>query len=71
MQHVTLEGHQLSGEESFAVELDNNGDVYYEVLTVSKPDNLLALVSLPMLRFFQLKFMAQSLDAVKKAAAGA
>ena len=68
--HATLEGHQLSGEESFAVEWHKNDDVWYEVLTVSKPDNLLSLVSSPMLRFFQLKFMSQSMNAVKAAAAG-
>lgn len=66
--HATLQGHQLAGEEAFAVELHDNGDVWYEMTTVSKPDNLLALLSAPMLRFFQLRFMSQSMDAVKKAA---
>lgn len=68
--HATLEGHQLSGEESFAVEWHKNDEVWYEVLTVSKPDNLLAVLSQPMLRFFQLKFMSESLAAVKDAASG-
>jgi uncharacterized protein (UPF0548 family) len=27
--HATLEGHQLAGEEAFAVELHKNGDVWY------------------------------------------
>ena len=66
--HATLEGHQLSGEEAFAVELHKNDDVWYELTTVSRPASLLSVLSLPMLRFFQLKFMNQSMDAVKKAA---
>ena len=65
--HVTLEGHQLAGEESFAVEWLKNDEVWYEVLTVSKPASLLSVLSQPMLRFFQLKFMGESIDAVKKA----
>jgi len=68
--HVTLDGHQLSGEESFAVELLKDDSVWYEILTVSRPASLLSILSSPMLRFFQLRFMAQSVDAVKKAAAG-
>jgi uncharacterized protein (UPF0548 family) len=68
--HCTMDGHQLAGEESFAVELMKNGDVIYEAVLVSKPASLLSIVSTPMLRFFQIKFMAESVSAMKKAAAG-
>ena len=65
-----MEGHQLAGEESFAVELMKNGDVMYEAVLVSKPASLLSILSTPMLRFFQIKFMSESVNAMKKAAAG-
>ena len=68
--HCTMDGHQLAGEESFAVELMKNGDVMYETVLVSKPASLLSIVSTPMLRFFQLKFISESVSAMKKAAAG-
>jgi uncharacterized protein (UPF0548 family) len=64
-----MDGHQLAGEESFAVELMRIGDVVYEVVLVSKPASLLSILSRPMLRFFQIKFMSESVSPMKKAAA--
>jgi len=68
--HTTMEGHQLSGEEGFAVEWLQNDDVYYEALIVSRPASLLSMASLPVLKLLQYRFVADSVAAVKKAAAG-
>ena len=68
--HTTLAGHQISGEERFLVEWRKEDDsVWYEVLTVSRPDTVIAMVAQPLLRFYQRKFVAQSIQAMKKSSA--
>lgn len=59
--HRTLTGHQISGEERFTLELRGDGGVWYGVETVSRPDTLIAKLSLPVMRLYQQKFKRDSL----------
>lgn len=63
----SLEGHQLAGEERFAVDMLPDGSVWYDVFLFSKPDTLLALVSLPVVKLMQLRYVNDSAAAVAKA----
>jgi uncharacterized protein (UPF0548 family) len=63
----SLEGHQLAGEERFVVDMLPDGSVWYDVFLFSKPDTLLALVSLPVVKLMQLRYVNDSAAAVAKA----
>eukprot|EP00890_Picochlorum_soloecismus_P005643 jgi/Picsp_1/607/NSC_00604-R1_protein len=63
--HRTLEGHQISGEETFVVEWKRDGSVWYQVETVSRPGTVLAAVTYPILRLYQRKFKQDSLRQMK------
>ena len=64
--HTTVAGHQISGEERFCVEWSKQDDlVWYEVLTVSKPATPIATLALPVLRFYQRRFVDQSAAAMQ------
>ena len=60
--HTTLKGHQLKGEERFAITWngEKDGPVVYSILTISKPATVLAHMSYPIVRFYQAKFGADS-----------
>ncbi|KAF7809566.1 UPF0548 protein [Senna tora] len=53
----TLDGHLLAGEERFSVEMDENGQVWYEILSFSKPANILSFVGYPYV-FLRQKYFA-------------
>ncbi|GAB4814132.1 hypothetical protein N2152v2_001178 [Parachlorella kessleri] len=63
----SLTGHQLAGEERFSVELHADGSVWYDVFLFSKPDTLLALVSLPVVKLQQIRYVKDSAKAVQEA----
>ena len=63
--HRTLEGHQISGEETFIVEWKKDGSVWYKVETVSRPGTMLAAATYPILRLYQNKFKRDSLRQMK------
>lgn len=63
----SLTGHQLAGEERFAVELHADGSVWYDVFLFSRPDTLLALASLPVVKIMQLRYVNDSVKAMKGA----
>ncbi|XP_047318059.1 UPF0548 protein At2g17695-like [Impatiens glandulifera] len=62
----TLHGHLLAGEERFSIELDENNQVWYEVLSFSKPAHFLSMIGYPYVRMRQKYFTHQSTTAVKK-----
>lgn len=65
--HATLAGHQISGEERFAVEWDKgDNSVWYEVYTVSKPATPVATLAQPLLRFYQRRYAAQSAASMQR-----
>lgn len=62
----TLQGHLLAGEERFSVGLDEKDRVWYEILSISKPANLLSFVGYPYVLFRQKYFAHQSSNALRK-----
>ncbi|KAI3704498.1 hypothetical protein L1987_74719 [Smallanthus sonchifolius] len=62
----TLRGHLLSGEERFSVEMDGNNQVWYEILSFSKPAHPLSVIGFPYVFLRQKYFAHQSSDAVRK-----
>ncbi|GAB4817695.1 hypothetical protein N2152v2_004741 [Parachlorella kessleri] len=65
--HTTLAGHQISGEERFAVEWHPHDDtVWYEIYTVSKAATPLAKLASPLLRHYQDRFARDSMAAMQR-----
>ncbi|XP_071707744.1 UPF0548 protein At2g17695 [Rutidosis leptorrhynchoides] len=62
----TLGGHLLSGEERFSVEMDGDKQVWYEILSISKPAHPLSVIGYPYVFLRQKYFAHQSSDAVRK-----
>ncbi|XP_030464142.2 UPF0548 protein At2g17695-like isoform X1 [Syzygium oleosum] len=62
----TLKGHLLAGEESFSIELDENNQVWYEILSFSKPAHFLSFIGYPYVQLRQKHFAHQSSNAVLK-----
>lgn len=62
----TLKGHLLAGEECFSVELDENNQVWYEILSFSKPDHFISRIGYPYARLRQKYFANQSSCAMQK-----
>ncbi|KAL8240484.1 hypothetical protein R6Q59_013839 [Mikania micrantha] len=62
----TLRGHLLSGEERFSIEMDGNKQVWYEILSFSKPAHALTVIGSPYVFIRQKYFAHQSSNAVRK-----
>lgn len=62
----TLQGHLLAGEERFSVELDENNQVWYEILSFSKPAHFLSFIGYPYVQLRQKYFAQHSINAVLK-----
>ncbi|GKV44158.1 hypothetical protein SLEP1_g51370 [Rubroshorea leprosula] len=62
----TLQGHLLAGEERFSIELDENNQVWYEILSFSKPAHFLSFIGYPYVQFRQKYFAQHSANAVLK-----
>nr|GMC94843.1 UPF0548 protein At2g17695 [Ipomoea batatas] len=62
----TLQGHLLAGEERFSIALDENDQVWYEILSISKPAHFLSLIGYPYVLLRQKYFAHQSSNAVRK-----
>ncbi|XP_030974709.1 UPF0548 protein At2g17695-like isoform X1 [Quercus lobata] len=62
----TLQGHLLAGEERFSIELDENNQVWYEILSFSKPAHFLSFIGYPYVMLRQRYFAHQSTNAVLK-----
>jgi len=67
----TLADHGESGEERFTVEIDDAGDVWYDLLAFSKPNHMLAKIGFPVARGLQKQFAIDSMAAMKRAVARA
>jgi uncharacterized protein (UPF0548 family) len=66
----TLTDHGESGEERFLVELDpESGDVFYDLLAVSRPGHFLTYLGYPFARLLQKRFAADSKAAMLTAVA--
>ncbi|KAM2064961.1 hypothetical protein EV1_027776 [Malus domestica] len=62
----TLQGHLLAGEERFSIELDENNQVWYEILSFSKPAHPLSFIGYPYVMLRQKYFAHQSTNAIMK-----
>ena len=62
----TLYHHAESGEELFQVKMYENGEVYYELQAFSRPRHWMARLGFPLARFYQRKFVKDSLKNMKK-----
>lgn len=66
--HTTQRGHMLAGEEKFQLEWDvARGDVTYEILSFSKPDNWLSTITYPAVQYLQGKFAKNSIAKMQRA----
>jgi uncharacterized protein (UPF0548 family) len=61
----TLTDHAESGEERFLVEWHEDDTVWYDLLAFSRPQHLLAKIGRPLVRQFQKRFAADSLQAME------
>ncbi|KAL6520809.1 hypothetical protein OROMI_026240 [Orobanche minor] len=62
----TLQGHLLAGEECFSITMDEKKDVWYEILSFSKPANLFSLVGYPYVVMRQKHFARESTLVMQK-----
>ncbi|KAF5732947.1 hypothetical protein HS088_TW17G00480 [Tripterygium wilfordii] len=62
----TLHGHLLAGEERFTIEIDDKSQVWYEILSFSKPAHFLSFIGYPYVQLRQKYFAHQSSTAVRK-----
>uniref|UniRef100_A0A0E0K7M1 DUF1990 domain-containing protein n=1 Tax=Oryza punctata TaxID=4537 RepID=A0A0E0K7M1_ORYPU len=56
----TLQAHLLAGEERFSVQLDEDDQVWYEVMSFSKPAHILSSLGYPYVQLRQRHFALQS-----------
>jgi uncharacterized protein (UPF0548 family) len=67
----TLPGHVLAGEERFLVRWDRRrGDVWYDLLALSRPARLAGRLGYPLVRRVQRRFAPDSLRAMARAIGG-
>ncbi|MES2593795.1 MAG: DUF1990 domain-containing protein [Verrucomicrobiota bacterium] len=56
----TLPEHSECGEEMFAVEMDEDGRVWYVIRAFSRPQHWLAWMGFPLARWWQCRFVRDS-----------
>ena len=59
-------GGLQAGEEHFPIELDENNQVWYEILSFSKPAHFSSFIGYPYVMLRQKYFAHQSIHAVLK-----
>ncbi|XP_051115447.1 UPF0548 protein At2g17695 isoform X1 [Andrographis paniculata] len=62
----TLRGHLLAGEERFSITMDEKNNVWYEILSFSKPDHILSAIGYPYVLMMQKRFTRDSTLAMQK-----
>jgi uncharacterized protein (UPF0548 family) len=62
----TLESHVERGEERFLVEMDETGQVWYELAAFSRPRHPLVRLAYPLARRYQAKFRRESAAAMQQ-----
>jgi uncharacterized protein (UPF0548 family) len=60
----TLPDHAGSGEERFLIEINESGDVWYDILAFSRPQHVLARLGYPFVRVVQKRFGKESAAAM-------
>ncbi|KAK7360271.1 hypothetical protein VNO77_02254 [Canavalia gladiata] len=62
----TLHGHLLAGEERFSIEIDENNQVWYEIVSLSKPAHILSFIGYPYVMLRQKYFANESAKVMLK-----
>ncbi|MFK7807622.1 MAG: DUF1990 family protein [Saprospiraceae bacterium] len=62
----TLPGHVEKGEECFWIERDESGEVSYHIRAFSQPAHWLVWLGYPIARYFQRRFVRESLETMKR-----
>ncbi len=62
----TLPGHVARGEELFFIKKDQNGNIYYHIKAFSKPAYWIILLAFPLMRYFQRRFVKESMMIMQK-----
>lgn len=57
---------EQAGEECFSITMDEQKDVWYEILSFSKPANVLSFIGYPYVLLKQKHFAHESTSAMKK-----
>lgn len=65
----TLPDHAGEGEERFAIEMNDSGEVTFEVSAFSRPRHLLSRLAYPLMRAHQKRFGLEAADAMERALA--
>lgn len=65
----TLPGHAECGEEQFAIEWRDDDSVWYVIRAFSRPRHPLAWIGFPVARWWQLRFVRDSQQCLREAAA--
>ena len=63
---VVCIGCEQAGEECFSITMDEQNDVWYEILSFSKPANPLAFIGYPYVLLKQKHFARESALAMQK-----
>ena len=67
----TLPLHEECGEERFLIELNDQGEVWYDILAFSRPHSMLARIGYPFVRRVQKRFGRESVAAMQREVSGA
>ncbi|KAL3851088.1 hypothetical protein ACJIZ3_012970 [Penstemon smallii] len=62
----TLQGHLLAGEERFSITMDEKNNVWYEIVSFSKPAHFLSVIGYPYVILRQKCFAHDSTKAMQK-----
>ena len=62
----TLQGHLEKGEELFLIERDQNGEIFYHIKAFSKPDYWFVWMVFPLARYFQRRFVKESMKIMQQ-----
>ena len=62
----TLPGHAECGEERFLLEMDEAGDVWFDILAFSRPRHWLAKLGYPIVRRLQKSFAPAAVKRLQK-----
>lgn len=63
----TLADHAGEGEERFSIEMNETGEVTFEISAFSRPRHLLSRLAYPLMRAHQKQFGREAADAVQRA----
>ena len=62
----TLPSHVECGEERFMIEMDEDGQVWYEISSFSRPRHWLVRLAYPLARWLQKRFVTDSLAQMRR-----